>query len=167
MELIECAPESIDRMYCPSTDEVIFAPGMEEIADNAEALLGYWHHGFINEPHINNEILKAAWDEYFSKNLKDEFPFGYKWEELRKFFLEYENQEWLTYECDFYGMACGPVTTTVIYVVKADTIIEVDPDYDEEEAEEKSRNMTEDEMTDEVLGRQIRALLGNIDKEKK
>jgi hypothetical protein len=131
MEIIECAPESTDRMYCPSTGEIIFAPGMEENSENSEALLGYWHHEFIDEPYINNEKLKAAWDEYFSKNLEEDFPYAYNWEDLRKFFLEYNNPEWITYECDFYGMACGPVTTTVIYVVKADTIIEADPDWEE------------------------------------
>jgi len=38
MEIIECSPEmSIDRMYCPSTDEVIFAPGYEELNEDANA----------------------------------------------------------------------------------------------------------------------------------
>ena len=32
MEIIKCSPEmSVDRMYCPSTDEVIFAPDYEMI----------------------------------------------------------------------------------------------------------------------------------------
>ena len=162
MELIECAPEmSSDRMYCPSTDEIIFAPDYEEINDNAEAFIAMWPAEFMEEPTINNESLEAAWNKFYKEDLNEKLEEGdYIWDDFRDFLRNYDNTEWKAYECDFHGMACGPTTTTLVFVVKADTIIEEDPDYNAEEAEEKLKNMTDEEFEDEVLGRQLRGLLG-------
>ena len=52
-----------------------------------------------------------------------------------KFLSEYEYPDWIVYECTFYGMACGLVQNTIYFVVKADTIIEDDPDLENEEDE--------------------------------
>ena len=57
-------------------------------------------------------------------------------------------------------------TTTLVFVVKTDTIIDEDPDYNAEEAEQELNNMTEEELTDKVLSRQISAMFGGMDKEK-
>ena len=162
MELIERAPEmSTDRMYCPSTDEVIFAPGYDEINEDTEAFIAMWDAEFMKEPTINDESLKAAWEKFFNDDLNEKLEAGdYIWDDFRDFLRNYDNPEWMVYECDFYGMACGPTTTTLVFVVKADTIIEEDPDYNAEEAEEELKNMSEEELTDKVLSRQLRGLLG-------
>jgi len=139
---------SIDRMYCPSTDEVIFAPGYEEINENAEAFIAYWHGEVLDQPEIKDEKLLAAWEKYYEKwdELMEEFdPF----EIVEKFLEGYNNDEWIVYECTFYGMACGPVQTTVYYVVKKDTVIEVDSDYNEEE--DAADLFEEDEITDQEI----------------
>ena len=48
-------------------------------------------------------------------------------------FLEkYENPEWKVYELRFSGMACGPISYTVWFVVKADTIIDTSPENEED-----------------------------------
>lgn len=40
MKIITFSPEmDSDRMYCPSSDEVIFAPEFEEIHEGAEAFI--------------------------------------------------------------------------------------------------------------------------------
>jgi len=155
MKIIEYAPGSTERMYCPSTNEVIFSPNLDEINDNAIAFIGYWHHEFLDEPHVKDETLEAAWSEYFSKHLKDKFPYKYEWDDIRKFFMEYNNSGWIVYECDFHGMACGPMSYTVIYVVKADTVIEEEPDY-----KDPLEGMSEKEIEDEIIRRQIKGLLG-------
>lgn len=133
MELIERAPRmSTDRMYCPSTDEIIFAPGYDEIFDNAEAYIAMWDADLMGEPTINNESLETAWKKFYNEDLNEKRQaHDYIWDDFRDFLRNYDNPEWMVYECDFYGMACGPTTTTLVFVVKADTIIEEDPDYDE------------------------------------
>jgi hypothetical protein len=128
-----------DRMYCPSTDEVIFAPDYEEINENAEAFIAYWHGEVLDQPSITDEKLKAAWEEYFKKwKVSEDIDI---WNSVEKFLIDYENPSWIVYECTFNGMACGPISTTVYYVIKADTVIEEDPNYKESE-----EGLTEEEI---------------------
>lgn len=157
----------INRMFCPSTNEIIFAPGYEEINDDADAFIAYWHGEVMEEPSITDEKLKADWNEFFEKwNEAGDDDLDI-WDAVEKFLTNYENPDWIVYECTFYGMACGPTSTNVYYVVKAGTVIEDDPDYDEE-AEEKNplEGMTEQEIEDEIIGRQLGALHRGIAKEK-
>lgn len=155
MNIISCSPEmDTDRMYCPSTDEVIFAPGYEEINEDAEAFVAYWHGEVLQEPSIKDEKLAAAWDKYYEgwdKIMEDTD----EWEAVEKFLKDYKNPEWKVMECTFYGMNCGPTSTTVYYVVRADTIIEADPDPEKDPFE----GMTEKENGDEIIRKQIASLL--------
>lgn len=137
MKIIQCYPSmSKDRMYCPSTDEVIFAPHYEEISEGAEAFVAYWHGEVLDEPLIRVPKLEAAWEAMYQEWDAQENPELDIWELVDKFLAEYENPDWIVYECTFYGMACGPVQTTVYYVVKSDTIIEEDPHLEEDEDED-------------------------------
>jgi len=132
MEIYPIDPSiSTDRMYCPSTDEVIFAPYYDEINDDAKAFVAFWHGEVLDEPLIRDPKLEAAWEAIYQEWDAQEDPELGIWELVEKFLSDYENPDWIVYECTFYGMACGPVQTTVYYVVKADTIIEEDPDLDE------------------------------------
>ena len=98
MKLIECSPEmSTDRMYCPSTDEVIFAPDYEEINDNAEAFIASWDAEDLYEPTINDETFKAAWEKFYNEDLKEKLKtHTYIWDDFRNFLKNYENSEWVT-----------------------------------------------------------------------
>lgn len=137
MKIYQCYPSmSTDRMYCPSTDEVIFAPHYEEIEEDANAFVAYWHGEVLDEPMIKNHKLAQAWEKIHKDWSEQEEPELDIWELVEKFLSDYENPDWIVYECTFYGMACGPVQTTVYYVVKADTIIEEDPDLEEDEDED-------------------------------
>ena len=127
--------ESTDRMYCPSTGEVIFAPGYEAINQDAEAFIAYWHGDVLEEPFIKNADLKEAWDAFYS-NWDRKNPDLDLWEALEKFFHEYPNDDWIVIECIYEGIACGPVATNVYNVVLKDTVIEIDPDYNEDEENE-------------------------------
>lgn len=121
-----------ERMYCPSTDEVIFAPDFEEIDESAEAFIAYWHDEVLDEPSITDSDLESAWNEFYEKwdDLTEDLD---PCEAVEKFLREYENPQWIVYECLYSGMACGPVSNTVYYVVKADTIIdEVTENEDDE-----------------------------------
>ena len=154
MKIIQSSPDmEVDRMYCPSTDEVIFAPYYEEINDNAEAFIAYWHCEVMDQPEIKDKKLKDAWDKYFGKwSESDEIDI---FEAVEEFLKSWENPDWKVFECTFEGMACGPVTTTIYYVVKTDTVIELDP----EPGEDPFDGMTEKEIEDEVLRRQIRSIM--------
>lgn len=170
MKIYSCSPEmSVDRMYCPSTDEVIFAPGYEEINENADAFIAYWHGEVLDQPEIRDPKLLEAWEKYFEKwdeLMEESDPF----EIVEKFLKSYRNPNWIVYECTFYGMACGPTSTIVYYVVKKNTIIQEDPNYDEEAEEEEMErynNMSEDEFTQMVIGKQIGAILRAGEKEEK
>jgi hypothetical protein len=129
MEIIELSVESYERMYCPSTDEIILAPN-EEINDTADALKGYWHCESMDEPEIKDSELKKAWNDYYENYLKDK-DLDWDDDDYRKFFQKLDRPDWIAWECVFHGIACGPVSFTVIFVVKADTVIEEDPEYDE------------------------------------
>jgi hypothetical protein len=130
MKIIETSPEiSVDRMYCPSTGETIFGPGLEEVNENAVAFIAYWHDEIIDDPIIRNPKLSNAWNDFYSKwsdTGADEIGIT---EALVKFLKEYINDAWKVYECCINSFACGPIRSTVWYVVPADTVIEVDPDY--------------------------------------
>jgi hypothetical protein len=156
MKIIQCSPEmDTDRMYCPSTNETIFAPYYEEINESAEAFIAYWHGEVLDQPEIKDPKLKAGWDTYFEKwdELYEELD---PYEIVEKFLKSYRNSKWKVLECTFHGMACGPVSTTVYYVVKADTIIEEDPAPGKDPLE----GLTEEEIEKEILSRQLRSLLG-------
>jgi len=136
MEILSYAPSmSKDRMYCPSTDEVIFAPHYDEIEMFADAMIAFWHDEFTHEPTINATGLEQAWEAVYLKWKAETDPALNIWELLNKFLSEYQNPDWIVYECTFYGMTCGPVSTTMWFVVRKDTVIEEDPDLEDEEEE--------------------------------
>lgn len=129
MEIIEIDIDlEQDRMYCPSTDEIIFAPDLEELNGEAEAFIGYWHDEVLYNPEIKDETLKNAWHEFRDNLNEDDEDFDV-WDAPINFLAEYDNPEWLVYKCTTYEIACGPVSSTVYHVVKADTVIEKDPRY--------------------------------------
>src|SRR6056297_538550 len=129
MEIIKKSVESKDRMYCSSTGEILFSPDMPEVNDDTKAFIAYWHNEVLDQPEIKDPELAAAREEFFEKKwfeLDEEMSPG---EIVTKFLKEYQNEQWVVYECVFPGMACGPFTTTVYIVVKAGTVIEKDPEY--------------------------------------
>ena len=155
MKIIQCSPDlDTDRMYCPSTDEVIFAPGNETLNENAAAFIAYWHGEVLSDPSITDANLASVWKEYYKKWIESDKKLSL-WKTVEKFLKGYKNTEWVVLECTFHGFACGPVSTTVYHVVKADTIIEEDPDYEEQEKKE----LTKEEFDIEVIMRQIRPFL--------
>ena len=131
MEIHSESPSfSYDRMYCPSTNEIICAPGFEEIETDADAFIAYWHGYVLEGPLITDIKLEADWKEYFEK--RNESGTVDLWETVENFLEDYNNPDWIVYECTFYGIANGPDRTLVYFVVKADTLIEEDPECEED-----------------------------------
>ena len=136
MEITEYEPYSSEAMHCPSTGEDIFAPDMEFINDAAEAFMGYWHHEVLDQPTIKDKGLREAWDLFVENNENAEGDYFDWYEALLKFLKEYDNPDWIVYECTFSGIACGPFSFTVWYVVKSDTVFEDrEEDLEEDEIE--------------------------------
>ncbi len=124
MELIKKTVSTKERMYCPSTDEVLFAPDLKNINVKADAFIGCWQSISMDRPSIKDQELKDAWRHYVEKNIDKSNP---TWQDYQEFFRQYENPGWIAYECEFRGDPSLPFVFTDIYVVKADTILEEDP----------------------------------------
>lgn len=126
MNIIEInVDDSTDRMYCPSTEEVIFSPDMKEVNEDADAFIGYWHNEILDQPEIKDPKLLDSWEKYFEswdELMEDMDPS----EIVENFLRNYQNEQWAVYQSRLTSMACGPVATTVYMVVKADTIVEKD-----------------------------------------
>lgn len=108
------------RIYNPRTGEVIVD---EECNDDAKSLIGYWLDGFIDKPVINDRKLLAAWEDFIVRHKEDNCESPY-WEHLYKFLEDYDNPEWVCYEITSCGLACGPICSTVVYIVDKDVIVE-------------------------------------------
>lgn len=128
MEIITGTDFSYERLYCPSTGEVIMGPILNDIVIQPKAVGALWDYQFIDTPEIYDPKIRLAWDA-FCKNwrLKD-----ITLEMVEKFLTDYDNPDWKVYECELEGMGCGPISRTILYVVKADTIVEVHPAFEDE-----------------------------------
>lgn len=129
MKIIKVTPDlNIDRLYCTSTGETIFSPRYKIVNTNALAFIAWWMGGKLEEPVIKDEKLQNAWDTFFSgwKNNSS----GMELQEATVRFLhEYQNENWMVYECRFAGTAHGPLSAVAYYVVASDTVIETGPDH--------------------------------------
>lgn len=133
MRIIKYSPDEFERLYCPSTEEVIFSIGREVLNFSAKAVIGYWNNDGIKEPKINDKKLKASWDDYFSK-----FSVGdkiFEWDDLLQFLADYNNPDWIVFDCSYNISIAG--TFFFCFVVKSDTVFEDDPDFENEEDEEE------------------------------
>jgi len=125
MEFIQKTVSTKGRMYCPSTDEIIFAPDLQNIHNKADAFIGCWPSISMDRPSIKDQELKDAWKRHFEKNIDKNNP---TWQAYyQEFFRQYENPEWVASECEFRGDPSLPFIFSDIYVVKADNILEQDP----------------------------------------
>jgi hypothetical protein len=108
------------KMLNPTTGEVIVD---EDCNDDAESLKGYWTGDFLNEPNINDEVLKTAWEAFVENFNKDNYCTPVCWDVLDKFLEVFDNPSWIVYEITSNGMACGPIGLTVVYIVDKEVIV--------------------------------------------
>ncbi len=107
---------SLYKMFNQGTGEVIVD---EECDDNAKSLIAYWLDDSIDNPIINNETLKTAWEafaEWYEED-NEESPY---WEHLIKFLEGYDSSEWIGYEISSYGLVCS----AVFFIVDKEVIVE-------------------------------------------
>lgn len=128
MEIIRIDSEQ-ERLFCPSTGEVIFSPDLDEITLKPKAVLAIWDHQFIDKPEIYEPKLKNGWNNFFLKWWNARITI----EMVERFLSEYENPDWKVCKFNLEGIACGPISCTLLYVVKADTIVEEHPLFIDED----------------------------------
>jgi hypothetical protein len=113
-------------MFNTITNEIIIEG---ECDDDAESLIAYWLGDLFEEPLIKDETFKAEWEAYVTEYEKENnCQPGFA--ELESFIERYDSTSWIAYEITSYGMACGPVTSTVLLVVNKDVIVEEVEDED-------------------------------------
>lgn len=127
------------KMFNPITGDVIVE---WECDDDATSLIAYWVDECFNEPVIKDEVLKESWETYVEKfeNENEDTPF---FEELETFIKDYETSVWIAHKITTCGMACGPVSNTVLFVVDKDIIVE---EFNEDEIENESEERNTDDL---------------------
>lgn len=74
-----------------------------------------WHCEILDEPEINHSELEQLWKEYVSKtDQADEFL------EVPDFLASVSFENLVCFEITTHGMACGPVSSTVWFVIDMD-----------------------------------------------
>ncbi|MBN1131835.1 MAG: hypothetical protein JXR52_07160 [Bacteroidales bacterium] len=116
------------RLYNPVTKEIIIDDGCN---DDAKSLVGYWHTAFFEEPVLNGDALKSAWEEWVSR-IEEEEESKVGFDDLDKFLEAYDHPGWKAYVIESSGIACGPVYDTLWMVVDKDVIFEDTEPEDED-----------------------------------
>ena len=137
MKIIDYDADAEERMYCPSTREVIVDPDGGLINGEADAVIGFWGSLSPTEPEIKDEKLRTAWDAFLGQFKRDagagdadgdddEIDELDVWEALEGFLGDFKSKRWIVYKTT---MSSGPGADEMYIVVKADTILqEIEPD---------------------------------------
>ncbi|HOO99256.1 MAG TPA: hypothetical protein PLV06_06075 [Bacteroidales bacterium] len=124
------------KIYNPVRGDVIVDP---ECDDDAPSLHAYWFTEMITEPMIKDPGLSEAWESFIKKAEEEDENFMLWSDDLVKFLEGYDNPAWKVLEVTSSGIACGPVSSTIWFVVDKETEIEevegeeYDPEADDYE----------------------------------
>jgi len=103
---------SHDNFYCPATGHHIVGPQHYEASP---ALVGMWHCEVLEEPEIHDAALETSYKEYLKQIEKEE-----EWPEMDEFLASFESPNFVAFKITTHGIACGPVSSTVWYVINMD-----------------------------------------------
>lgn len=99
---------SHETFYCPVTG-MCLQTDTEGFADEVPSVMGYWIGEVVEEPMIKDENLQEAWDMFLENGSSDSLP--------AKFLSGYNNPNWVVFELTTSGIACGPMSSTIWYVI--------------------------------------------------
>ena len=109
------------HFFCPATGQRITGP---ESYDPSPALVGAWHSEGVDSPEIYHPELEERWNSYAEKTHEaDEFF------DVPDFLSSTSLGNLVCFEITTCGIACGPSSSTVWYVI--------DMDYDPAEASDE------------------------------
>lgn len=97
-----------ETFYCPVTG-MCLQTDTEGFADDVPSVMGYWIGEVVEEPIIKNSVLEEAWQKFTGD--------GDLSCRLTEFLSDYDNPSWVVFELTTSGIACGPVSSTIWYVI--------------------------------------------------
>ena len=128
-----------EYLYCPVTGQLIQDPEMG-YGDIVESVRGYWIGEIADQPEIKDEKLGKAWEVFCEANEDASWK-------VTRFLEEYDASNWVVFELTSYGMACGPVSSTIWYVIDMDRVLE----EEELEVNQSVIKVAKDSTMDDVL----------------
>ena len=141
MKIEKYSPNTSEElMFCKSTNETIPFPLYHELIESSDAIIAFWSEGHIDMPFIKNKALQNSWNDIYSQwDAAEKSISGIK--VLEKFLADYENAQWKVMQCAFTFMTCTrSIIENMFIVVKADTVLKVDPDYFKEARNDKDKD---------------------------
>ena len=118
MKIIKKETRESFELYNPITKKYVMN---EKVYEKSDDFIGYWIDEVFREPYFKNTVLQTAWEE-FESDYVTETEYHMELEDVEKFLQGYENDNWIVYEITTYGMACGPTSNTVWFVVNKEII---------------------------------------------
>lgn len=126
MKITNCCLFQDERLYSPSTGQIVYDPKSGMIDLQAKALIAAWNQEVFHQPQINDDVLRDEWHQYF-----DYYYFDTEEDEtllyqdiLTNFLRLQENPDWQVYKCILYNDQTLPHCITLWCLVKADTALE-------------------------------------------
>ncbi|MDA7624712.1 hypothetical protein N8697_00920 [bacterium] len=109
---------SHDNFYCPATGTHI--QSKDHFEPVSSSLKAYWISDVgLDEPAFDDAKLEEAWATLSA--MLNENNEGIDWEDVEKFLDNYDQPNYVAYEITTGGIACGPVSSTVVFVIDMDT----------------------------------------------
>lgn len=100
------------NFFCPVTGQRITSYNSYQ---PSPALAAMWHSEIVDMPEIYNAKLEKAWEKYSEKVEQDN-----DYLEVADFIVSNSIDNLICFEFTTHGMACGPVSSTVWYVIDMD-----------------------------------------------
>jgi hypothetical protein len=130
MKIIGYDPELDEMLYNPESNEKILSfadiESGQALNEEANTLIGYCLSGYFEETQFKDAKLQQAWDELVPQ--LEELEYNEAEAAVDQFFEEYKNSEWVVYKSNVSGLE-GPDPFLTWFVVSADTVYMVDPEF--------------------------------------
>ena len=111
---------SHNNFFCPVSGQQIVSKNSYQ---PSPAMAAMWHSEIVDLPEIYNSELEQAWVKYVEKVETDD-----DYLDVAEFIESNSIGSLVCFEITTHGMACGPISSTVWYVI--------DMDHDADEASE-------------------------------
>jgi hypothetical protein len=103
-----------DSFYCPATGQHIQGP---QHFEPSPALVAGWQSDYLEEPLVIKGPIAEQFKAFCKKLGEEESYFD---EDLEKFLLSVETPNLCCFEISSSGIACGPHSSTVWFVINFD-----------------------------------------------
>ena len=119
MQIIELTL-SHDNFYCPVTGHYIQGP---EHFEPSPAMVAGWHSDIMDEPLTLSDTFAPAYNKFVEDLDEDDFVYD---ENLENFLKAIDAENLVCFKLNTSGIACGPVFSTVWFVIDFESQCETD-----------------------------------------